>query len=244
MPQFSPLARVALLCCALAVAPAAAVADQTDNAMFDLTIKGFRAGALSFDGTETAGVYAVTGKLQSSGLMALVKKIRFDASASGTVRRGIFTPDRYEEKADTGQRQSESVMDYKDGVPQVKVYNPPRPPREAAVDPATQGGTVDPLTALYAVLRDVPLDQACTTKVRMFDGRHSSQLALAPARVTGDKITCDGEYRRLAGFSDKEMAEKTQFPFRLTYEPAGNGMVRVVSVSMDSLYGKASLKRR
>ena len=57
-------------------------------------------------------------------------------------------------------------------------------------------------------------------------------------------MTCLGEYRRLEGFSEKEMAEKQRFPFRLIYRLADNGMMRAEEIVMDSLYGKGRLKRR
>ncbi len=81
------------------------------------------------------------------------------------------------------------------------------------------GGTVDPLTALYATLRDVDAGQECKIKLPMFDGRHSSQIVLGKPTVKGNADPCTGEYRRLAGFSDKEMAEKQRFAFTLTYAP-------------------------
>ncbi|MEZ5911568.1 MAG: DUF3108 domain-containing protein [Paracoccaceae bacterium] len=243
MPQLRPFRAALVLIAALAL-PVKALADQTDKATFSLEIKGLSAGRLTFSGKEQGGSYAVAGRLESAGLVSLIRKIRYDARAHGRVSGTVYTPSRYEEDADTGKRQSQSVMEYRGGVPQVKVYNPPRDPRPGDVDPASQGGTVDPLTALYATLRDVPRDQACNLTLTLFDGRRRSQLVLAPAEAAGDAITCAGEYRRLAGFSEKDMAEKSRFPFRLIYEDAGNGTVRVSEVTMDSLYGKARLKRR
>ena len=114
-------------------------------------------------------------------------------------------------------------MAYKAGVPQVKSYNPPRPPRAEDISPATQGGTVDPLTALFAVLRTVPEAEACMAKLVMFDGRRRSQVVLTAPQRTDDGITCRGEYRRLEGFSPEDMAEKSRFPFTLTYRAAGDG---------------------
>ena len=222
-----------------------AQAQTTDNGTFDLKIRGITAGVLAFSGTVNGRGYAVAGKLESTGIIAAIRKVRYDAKAHGSISGSNFTPTRYEEKANTGKRVSESVMEYRSGVPQVKTYSPAREPRTGDVDPATQKGTVDPLTALYAMLRDVPADQACTFSVFMFDGQRRSQIQLGSANPSGDTITCAGEYRRLQGFSDKEMAEKQRFAFTLTYRPAATaGMVRVTEVAMDSLYGRAALTRR
>ncbi|WP_347311063.1 DUF3108 domain-containing protein [Defluviimonas sp. SAOS-178_SWC] len=235
------LAPAALL---LAVAAGSAVADQKDSAVFDLTLKGIHAGTLSISGAIEGRSYAVSGVLKSGGLVALVRKIRYDARAYGTVADGRFTPSRYEEDADTGKRQSQSVMDYKAGVPQVKVYNPPKSPRPGDVDAATQGGTIDPLTALYAALRDVPAAEACNQTLALFDGRRKSQVVLSDPRPVNGGTACAGEYRRLEGFSEREMADKSRFPFTMTYATTGDGRLRVTEISMDTIYGKGRLKRR
>lgn len=239
-----------LLRCLAGAALAAALASSPghagpkESAVFDLTLRGLPAGSLSVSGTVTGARYAAAGVLQSGGFLALVKKIRYDARAKGVVRDGVFTPTRYEEDADTGKRQSQSVMRYENGVPQVKVHKPPKPPRPEDIDPATQGGTVDPLTALYAALRDVPEAEACKLKLFLFDGRRRSQVMLTDPRPVEGGLACTGEYRRLEGFSEKELAEKVRFPFTLHYAPLGNGHLRVVEISMDTLYGKGRLKRR
>ena len=111
------------------------------------------------------------------------------------------------------------------------------------VDPATQVGTVDPLTAMFATLRDVAPGRECGRSLKMFDGRRSSELRLGAPQTDGENVVCAGEYRRIGGFPPDDMAERTRFPFTLTYAPAGDRM-QVVEVAMDTLYGKARLVRR
>ncbi len=233
-----------LMAVPLGALPLPAAADQVDRAVFDLTLMGLTAGRLEVNGKMVGTAYAANGVLQSTGLLGAIRKVRYDASVTGTYVNGTYTPASYREKADTSKRQSESVMAYKAGVPQVKTYNPPREAKIGDVKPSTQGGTIDPLTALYAVVRDVPVAEACTLSVVLFDGRRRSQVVLSAAENGAKGVTCAGEYRRLAGFSEKEMAEKVRFPFRLRYAAAGEGMLRVVEISMDTLYGKGALKRR
>ncbi|GAB4390103.1 DUF3108 domain-containing protein [Albidovulum sp.] len=239
-----PAALAAAALAALVAALPAAAAERTDSAVFDLSLRGIHAGTLSIAGQIQGESYAAAGVLKSGGLLALIRKIRYDARSRGRVKDGRFTPQRYEEDADTGKRVSRAVMDYVDGVPQVKKYDPPKPPREDDIDPATQGGTVDPLTALYAVTRDKPRAEACNLKLTLFDGRRRSEVTLAAPEARGEALVCAGEYRRLAGFSEKDMAEKTRFPFVMRLEPLADGTMRVVEISMDTLYGKGRLKRR
>lgn len=237
------LALTALL--ALALPPVAPAQTVQDQARFDLVMKGITAGSLTFSANQQGEGYAVVGRLASSGIMAMIRRVSYDARAEGAIRDGTYIPARYAETADTGKRSSESVMEYKGGVPQVRVYNPPRDPAPWDVEAATQGGTVDPLTALYATLRDVAPGGECNRALKMFDGRRASQLTLGPPQaLEGGAVTCSGEYRRVAGFAPEDMAEKTSFPFSLTYLPGADGRMQVVEVTMDSLYGKARLIRR
>lgn len=215
-----------------------------DSAEFDLVMMGLTVGAVRFTGSQDGQSYAVTGKLETTGLVAFLKQVSYDAESAGTVAGRKFVPQRYREKADTGERQSEAVMEYIAGVPQVKAYNPPRPPRKTDVDPASQGGTLDPLSALYAALRDAAPGQECNLTVPMFDGRRASRLTLsAPQPADDGGVTCSGEYRRVAGFTRKDMKKKTVFPFTLRYAPV-DGRMRVVEVTMDTLYGQARMVRQ
>lgn len=232
------------LAAACLLAPAAAGADRTDSARFDLVMLGLRAGTLTFQAAEADGRYTVTGRMESGGVVAVVRKVRYDGRAEGTVAGRALAPLRYEEAADTGRRQSESVMEWTGGVPRVVHYAPERAPKAFDLDPATQGGTIDPLTAMYATLRDVPAAEACNLNLDLFDGRRRSRVTLGPPTPRDGALLCAGEYRRVAGFPPRDMEEKTRFPFTLRLEPAEGGLMRVVRVEMDTIYGSARLIRR
>lgn len=221
-----------------------ALADQSDKANFTLSLRGITAGHLTVNGTISGGSYTAEGVFQSAGIVGAVRKLRYDARAKGSFRSGKFTPSVYWEKADTPKRKSEVTMGYKGGVPQGMTYDPPKDAAEGGLKLSSQGGTYDPLTALYAVLRDVPAEETCKTSFSTFDGKRAAKVTLNNRQGSGDTITCAGEYRRVAGFSESDMAEKTRFPFTLTYKKAENGMMRVDEISLDTLYGKGLLKRR
>lgn len=246
-PSMTPILKRTLMAATLGLGLAGGMAPayaQTDEATFNLVLKGFNAGTLTFSGVQKDKIYSVVGTLKSSGLAAMLRKVRYDAKANGRISKGRYTPSSYTENADTGKRQSQSVMAYVKGVPQVKSYSPPREPYKTDVDPSTMGGTVDPLTAMYATLRDVDAGEECKVSLAMFDGRRHSQIRTSSPKADGENVVCAGEYRRLAGFSEKEMAEKTRFAFTLTYAPVEGGQMRVIEVAMDTLYGKARLQRR
>lgn len=218
---------------------------RAEEAQFDLVLRGITAGSLSWSGAgDPGGDYAVRGVLKTSGFAALLKKVRYDATAKGRIAAdGTYSATRYAEDADTGKRQSQSVMIWEQGVPRIESYKPERKAKPWDVDPTSQKGTVDPLTAMYAVLRDVAPGKECNRDLAMFDGRRSSKLLLGAPKAEGSQVVCAGEYRRVAGFSPDDMAEKTSFPFTLTYAPGADGKMRVVEVAMDTLYGKARLVR-
>lgn len=229
---------------ALALVGLAAPGALAEQARFSFVLRGITAGSLDWSGSGSpGGAYAVSGVLKTSGLAAMVKRVRYSATAKGTLTdEGVYVAGSYSEDADTGKRQSQSVMGWQKGVPTIQSYIPERQPRAYDVDPATQKGTVDPLTAMFATLRDVAPGEECRANLDLFDGRRASKLVLGSPQKTGDTVVCAGEYRRVAGFSPEDMAERTRFPFTLTYAPAGDRM-RVVEVAADTLYGKARLVR-
>lgn len=222
----------------------AGAGQAAETAVFDIALRGIPAATLRLTGEQSGGRYAVAGRLESAGLVAMVRKVRYDAAAQGAVSGRRYTPSRYSEQADTGRRQSSAVMEYRRGVPQLKRYDPPRDAGETVLDPATQGGTVDPLTALFAALRDVPAGEECNLKLAMFDGKRRSQLVLGAPKPAEGGVTCAGEYRRLEGFSAEEMAEKPRFGFTMALTPAEGGLMQVQRVRTETIYGPAVMTRR
>ncbi len=222
-----------------------AQADQTDRIVFDVILKGVTAGQLSINGKIEGASYGATGTLQTTGLVGMLKKLRHDAAVSGSFRAGRFTPLKYSETAQRNGKVIEHGIIYKAGTPVSVTRNPPRTPGALDVEPANQGGTIDPLTALYAVLRDVDRAEACKLDVKMYDGSKRSQVRLEAPQAAGEGVVCKGEYRRLEGFSPEDMAEKSRFPFTLTYAPTPDGArLQVIEISTDTILGQGRLKRR
>jgi hypothetical protein len=221
-----------------ALVPFGAVAEGKTNAVFSVAIRGISAGTLTVKGSESGSNYSASGVLKSGGLLSLVAKVKFVAKSKGSLGKSGFRPTSYEESADTGKRKSSSKMTYKGGVPTVVAGG------TGDLSPASQGGTVDPLTAIYAAFRDVDEAQVCKLDVAMFDGKRRSQVRLRNPRADGDMILCDGEYRRLKGFSKADMAEKSRFPFNMYYAKTSDGRYRVEKVVTQTLYGNAVMKRK
>lgn len=236
--------KAALLAFALALGSAAPLAAE--EARFDLVLRGITAGSLSLSGSGTpGGEYSVAGRLKTSGLAAMLKRVRYDAQSRGQIGAdGSYRPVRYAEDADTGRRQSQSQIAYVDGMPQVTHSQSERKPRPWDIDASSQSGTVDPLTAMFAALRDAEPGKECGLSLKVFDGRRASAVSIGSPSRQGDRVICAGEYRRVAGFSPDDMAEKTRFPFTITFAPGPGGKMQVIEVGMESLYGRARLVRQ
>lgn len=217
---------------------APALADGSTSAVFKVAVRGLTAGTLTVKGTEQGGSYATSGILKSGGLVGILAKVTYTAKSQGSVRGSVFRPSRYDESADTGKRKSKTAMTYSGGVPRVVAGD------TGDLNPASQKGTVDPQTAIYAAFRDVDAANVCKLNVQMFDGKRRSQVQLRSPRADGAMIKCDGEYRRLKGFSAKDMAEKTRFPFNLYYAKTSDGRYRVERVVTQTLYGNATMTRQ
>lgn len=236
---------VALVALAFAAPPPATAQVVQESGQFDLLVAGISAAKMDYSATQQGDSYTVTAGFASTGLLALMRRVQFTARAEGAIENGLPRPSRYEARAEAGRRSGEMAMDYADGIPQVRVDLPPRAPADWQIDPATQGGAVDPISALFVTLRDVAPGAECNRRFRMFDGRRATELTVGPSRPGEDgALTCAGEYRRVAGYPPEDMEERTRFPFTLTLMPSGDGTLRVVEVEMDSLIGKARLIRR
>lgn len=211
---------------------------------FDIAIRGLRAGALSVEGQEADGRYALTGRLESRGVLGAVRPFRYDATARGLVQGSRLVPELYAEEGRRGDRRTRTAVRYADGVPGPRVSEPPDRPDRDALDPAMQGGTVDLLTGTWTLLRDTPPEAACRARVEMFDGERRSRIVTGEPERREGRVTCTGEYRRLGGFSAEAMAERQRFPFRLTYRPGAGGLLEVERLELETVFGRGVMTRR
>mgnify|MGYP000645419215 CR=1 FL=1 len=236
------LAALAFLLAGSVSGPATAVPAL--EMRFDVEVRGLRAGVLALHNIREGGQYAASARLESTGVAALLRRIRFDAGVQGRVEGERLRPIRYREDVDTGRRESRTEIEYVRGVPRVVLSEPERSPEPWHLDPATQGGTLDPLSVMLSVLADVAPEAACRLDLAVFDGRRRTQIVLSEPVVEGQRVVCTGEVRRIAGYSEDDLAEARAFPFRLSYAPAGNGMLQVVEIEARSQHGRARLTRR
>lgn len=224
--------------------PGAAAAEGEQAATFDIYLRGVKAAQLAYSAIEESGRYSAAAKMKTSGLIGWLRTVSYEAQAQGSVRGHDLVPSLYRENRINDDDERGAQMAYRGGVPQGRVFDPPQPPRPGDIDPATQGGTLDVMSAIYAVFREKPRDKVCAVDEHIFDGRRRTRITAGSPRAEGDTIVCDAQYRRIAGFSAEDMAERQIFPFRLIYEENGNGTWHVTRVEMETTYGKGSMVRR
>jgi len=236
----STIAALAALCLAL---PAAA---QTERGSFDVILRGVTAAKVQYVSNVKGTDYAVTGLLRTTSLLGAFVNASYEATAVGRMRSdGGYRPFSFTEKRNDGEEVSSAEMRYRRGVPQIKTYSPPRARDDDAVDPAGQGGTADPMTAIWAALRTQPREKVCALDITVYDGKRRSGVRLSnPAPQADGTIRCAGEYRRIKGWSAAKLAERSRFPFTMTYAKTEQGDWQVVHVTTQTSFGKAQLRRR
>lgn len=211
---------------------------------FDLAIRGITVGGMKVEAKQNASAYSLAAAIDSTGLARAFRKFSYRGASNGTVNGLRLSPDRYLEKANTGRRESEVEMTYRDGVPVVVTYSSPDDATRIPADPAQQGGTLDPLSGIYALLRDVARADACKLDVYMFDGRRRSRIAMQEAGQADGLPVCSGVYERLDGFTAEEVSRHHKFDFTLGYRAGEGDILQVRIVSFASFYGTATLERR
>ncbi|MGB0799932.1 MAG: DUF3108 domain-containing protein, partial [Planktomarina sp.] len=146
------------ICFGLCLAVIASVADHAQalggpgdtSASFNVTIKGIRAGRLTINARMNGAQYSAATRLKSTGIVAALTKFQFDASGIGRmVGPANFRPSKYTEQSDTGRRQSNMTMSYRNGIPTPNVTSP-----APALSGSGQGGTIDPMSAIFSTFRD------------------------------------------------------------------------------------------
>ena len=104
-----------------------------------------------------------------------------------------------------------TLIDYDHDVPQVKRLEPPQHSEREPVPDSMQQGTMDTLSALAALMRQVATNGRCDASAHTYDGRRVLELTARTGTVEdleqtsrsifhGDALRCDFEGRELAGF--------------------------------------------
>lgn len=215
---------------------------QNMSGQYSVHALGLKVGDLAMAGSVTSRKYTVSSQFVTSGLVATVAGVRFLLKASGTRNGDVFSPRKYSEDMDTGKRESRVALSWSNGVARAS-GSEVGAPGPYAVTAAEQKGAVDPLTAMFLVIRDQDPDSICRLKQRIFDGERLTEVVLTSRRDSGDKVICSGVFRRVAGYSPQDLRDKGQFGLTVTYQKAGD-LMQATRVEAQTIYGKARIQRR
>jgi hypothetical protein len=220
-----------------AAVPAVQAADQT--ATYDFYVSGIKVGTMSLATQEGARDYGAQARINAAGIIGALLTFSFDGTSKGTIKGGAPVPMLFEAVSDSPKGRRTTRIDWKNGVPTKVVIDPPR---DHDPDPKTQGGTLDPIAAGFALLRDGPEARMCATSVDLFDGSRRSRLRLGDRTATEDGFACAGTYARLEG-EPHSLSSQREFPFTL-YFSARDGTAQLRRIQTKTSFGLATLERR
>lgn len=224
----------------LLLAAALAAPARAETAIFDFYVAGIKAGEVTLDLSEAKGAYEARSRIESAGLVGALVTLSYNGSSSGRLTKSGPVPGFFQAHSITPRTNRRTRIDWKDGVP---VSVSVEPARKKAPDPAKQGGTLDPVSAAFAVLRDLPRDQLCDKTLMVFDGSRLSRLRLEPARDNGATFTCEGKYARVEGEAHS-LSSQREFPFQLVFSEQADGIGRLRRIETKTNFGLARLERR
>ncbi|SLN29300.1 hypothetical protein TRL7639_01179 [Falsiruegeria litorea R37] len=236
------LRRIALALMVLPLFSALPARAADTDALFDVQAWGVKIGEFRVTGQDRAGFYDVKARFETTGVVKQLGRIWFTMSATGRKQGREFTPIRYSEQVRTGRRQSSAQMDYSSGFPLLTGGKLGTEDAEV-LDATAQTDTVDPLTAMFVALRDQPRAQLCKLNQPIFDGARRTIAYMTGRKAEGEKVICTGQFRRLGGYSAKQLRQGRNSSFELTYVPAG-AVMRVQEARVTSSRGTAVLTRR
>ncbi len=216
------------------------------NMSFDVRLSGWSVGRMDLTVEADRSSYSVGAVLKTTGLASMFKKIDYQAMVEGRLVRGRFVPAQFAEHAIDGSETSYGAISYVNGAPSNVQSSPPKPVGTPRAPMSRQAGTVDPLTAVFVIVRDVSRDELCDQDYPVFDGVRRTRILLNVPREEDDGTYCDGAYIRVDGYKEEDLAEQTDYPFTLLFEehPDQEGRFRLMKLTARSEEGSLEVLRR
>lgn len=130
------------------------------------------------------------------------------AEAEGGLRGRDVLPARYRTEGEWRGTPRRTLLEYIGSAPRLAVLEPPEGPDRIPVRPEEAEGTIDGLSALLRLSRDVAATGRCDITGAVFDGRRRlewTSRTIGTARspvpgVPGEALRCSLESRLVAGF--------------------------------------------
>jgi hypothetical protein len=214
---------------------------QSYEARFDFRVSGIRAGEVTISGEQTGERYAASAKVNTAGIVGAFANFYFDGASSGRLAaNGLVVPAEFNSRSKSTRAERVTRIDWQGGTP---VSVSVEPPRGSSPDPASQSGTLDPVSASFAILRDVPVDEVCNKSVDVFDGSRRSRISLGMPQSTDGKLVCPGRFTRIEGEAH-DLSSDQDYGFTVVFAPRSNGIAQLERIETRTNFGPAVLQRR
>ena len=216
----------AALFCLIAFACTGLRAEEPDPRKIVLGYDGYAAAVpvvhLDIGVELTQSGYAVNGHYQTSGMLALVMAADQTATASGLWNGARVSPRMFRSDGRVHGTERTVQVDFTTSPPHIDTLTPPITDEREPVPPDAAQGSIDPLSVLALLSRQVQQDGRCDGNETTFDGRrvmamtartksHEILPHTARSNFSGDALRCGFESVLTAGFP-LSGAEKARAP--------------------------------
>ena len=166
-------------------------------------------GTASYEVTDSATRYAVRANVRTSGLARLFDQTEINASTSGVVSAQGLAWTRYDISHAYAGKFRRTRLDRAAGIVSSEITPNYRDLGSPPATAANQTASYDPLSALFALGRQVGAARACRGAVLVLDGLQLYRLAVSGGAAgtyngggyNGPSVTCQFRYEPLAGFN-------------------------------------------
>ncbi|MBP7336601.1 DUF3108 domain-containing protein [Niveispirillum sp.] len=252
----------ALFCLPLTFLAAAspAIAQKADSLSLTYAVHVGGMHVLDADADMALGPdgYRAGLKMETDGFLGRVAQWKTDVRAQGHLSGPLPRPRQFTAHGSWRDQPRLTTVDYTpDGVPTLTLADPEPEQDREPVPADLRLGTVDPVSAIVAVLDQVAKKGDCNITVPVYDGRQRYDLVFATQGETvleasslsvyaGPATACSVQYKPLAGRwkenrsrdRDREGAKRKDVPVTLFIAPAVAGGPPVpVRLEMDSMLG-------
>jgi hypothetical protein len=231
-----PAVLLTALLCVASAAPGAAAAELN----YSLYLLAVPLADATFTLDQNPAAYRMTMSFHTIGLADLFASDQLAEHITGRIENDRLLPYDYASSSRLrGQDRLVSLV-WHDGVPVVTAIVPPNATEREEVPPNLLPNTIDPLSAIVLMLRQVARTGRCDSSARTYDGRRLSEFDaktvgeedLPPTRrssFSGRALRCDFSEHTLAGarFGADHAEDVKERPGRLWIAPVVPGGPRL-----------------